>query len=171
MPLAPPTTESITMLLSLLDQEITELEVLADLVQEERRALGRCSIFSLDGIAQRRLHTVHQLEQLEVRRAQFVERLGCERGNLPGSSGLWGLAEHIGGQAGDRLHQAGRRLTDLVEEVRGGMAVNQLALSGLREHAENTLRLWQGGGDLSLYSASGIRKPAVVEARVVAHKG
>ena len=71
-------TEPITMLLSLLDQEITELEVLADLVQEERRALSRCSILSLDGVAQRRLHTVHQLEQLEARRAQLGDRVAQE---------------------------------------------------------------------------------------------
>ncbi|HSE59773.1 MAG TPA: flagellar protein FlgN [Nitrospiraceae bacterium] len=166
-----PATEPITMLLSLLDQEITELEVLADLVLEERRALSRCSIFSLDGIAQRRLHAVHQLEQLEILRAQLADRLAQEQGFPPGREGLRGLADRLGGQVGDRLHAAGRRLTDLVEEVRGGMAVNQLALSGLREHAENALRLWQDSGDLSLYSASGVRKAAVSEARVVAHKG
>lgn len=163
--------ESIMMLLSLLDQEITELEVLADLVQEERRALSRCSIFSLDGIAQRRLHTVHQLEQLEIRRAQLADRLAQEQGFRLGQEGLRRLADRLGGQIGNRLHAAGRRLTDLVEEVRGGMAVNHLALSGLREHAENALRLWQDSGDLSLYSASGVRKPAVSTARVVAHKG
>lgn len=165
------TTESLTMLLSLLDQEITELEVLADLIQEERRALSRCSILSLDGIAQRRLHTVHQLEQLEARRAQLVDRVAQEQGLPPGRENLPGLADRIGGQVGDRLHAIGGRLTGLVEDVRGGLAVNQLALSGLRAHAENTLRLWQGGGDLSLYSASGLRKPVIAEARVVAHKG
>lgn len=166
-----PATEPISLLLSLLDQEIAMLEALADLVQEERQALGRCSIVSLDGIAQRRLQTVHQLEQLEGRRVPLMERLGGEQQMPLGPGTMPGLAEHIGGPLGDRLHQAGRRLTDLVEEVRGGMAVNHLALSGLREHAETTLRVWQGGGDLSLYSAAGTRKPAVAEARVVAHKG
>lgn len=163
-------TESVTMLLGLLDQEIAELEVLADLVQEERHALGQCSILSLDRIAQRRFHSIHQLEQLEIRRAQCLEGRGQDGRGAIGPEGLSGVAARVGRELGERLHAAGRRLTSLVEEVRGGMAVNRFALAGLQEHAEHTLRLWQVRGDEGLYSASGIRTPAVAGARV-AHRG